>query len=107
MRPGRPLLVLVSGAPGSGASTLSRRLAAELRLPFLTRDDLAEVLAGAIGLRTSLADAERLERGAFGVFYRVSAEQVRSGNGVVMEQAFQRGVAEEHRSRFLLSPSVG
>jgi len=33
-----PLLVVVSGVPGGGKTTLARRLAAELRLPHLNRD---------------------------------------------------------------------
>ncbi len=45
----RPLLVLVTGAPGSGKTTLARQLAAELRLPHLNRDEVFD------GLRHSVA----------------------------------------------------
>lgn len=37
---GRPLLVLISGSPGSGKSTLGRRLSQEMRLPHLNRDEI-------------------------------------------------------------------
>jgi len=36
----RPRVVLVTGAPGSGKSTLGSRLAGQLRVPFLARDDI-------------------------------------------------------------------
>ena len=36
---GRPFVLLIFGAPGSGKTTLARGLAAELRLPCLHRDD--------------------------------------------------------------------
>lgn len=36
----RPLLVLVSGAPGSGKTTLAKKLAAALGLPHLNRDEI-------------------------------------------------------------------
>jgi len=37
---GRPLLVLISGSPGSGKSTLGRQLSELLRLPHLNRDEI-------------------------------------------------------------------
>lgn len=36
----RPRAVLVTGAPGTGKSTLGRHLAAQLRVPFIARDDV-------------------------------------------------------------------
>jgi predicted kinase len=89
-----PLLVVVAGAPGSGKSTLGRQIATELGLPFLTRDELTERLADGYGETASLSETERLVRGAVAVFYSVATELLRSGCGIVLEQAFRRGVAE-------------
>lgn len=36
----RPFLVMVTGEPGSGKSSLGRALAARLRVPYLSRDDI-------------------------------------------------------------------
>lgn len=53
----RPRVVLVTGAPGSGKSTLGTALARHLRVPFLARDDVR----GGLFL-TAGAWGERLER---------------------------------------------
>lgn len=44
-----PTLVIVSGLPASGKTTLARRLAAELRLPLFARDDIKERLFDRLG----------------------------------------------------------
>lgn len=43
-------LVLLTGVPGSGKTTLGRLLAAELRVPFLARDDVRGGLAFTAGV---------------------------------------------------------
>lgn len=46
----RPLLVVITGEPGSGKSSLGRSLSAALRLPFLSRDDVRGGLLATAGL---------------------------------------------------------
>ncbi|MGD2166160.1 MAG: AAA family ATPase, partial [Anaerolineae bacterium] len=36
----KPLVVIVTGPPGAGKTTLGRRLSEELRLPFIGKDDV-------------------------------------------------------------------
>ena len=42
--PPQPLLVLVTGAPGSGKTTLGRRLSDALRLPVIAKDTFREII---------------------------------------------------------------
>ena len=46
----RPWLVMVTGEPGSGKSTLGRELAGALRIPYLSRDDVRWGLYATAGL---------------------------------------------------------
>jgi predicted kinase len=43
-------LIVVSGAPGTGKSTIARELGAALRLPVLSLDSVKEALADVLGL---------------------------------------------------------
>ena len=47
----KPLIVLVNGPPGAGKSTLALRLADELMLPLLMRDQIKEVLFDTLGCK--------------------------------------------------------
>ena len=49
MTAAHPLIVLVNGAPASGKTTLSRRLAGDLGLPLLAKDAIKEVLYDTLG----------------------------------------------------------
>ena len=89
-----PLLVIVNGAPASGKTTLARRLADTLRLPLLERDGLKEVLGENLEV-ADLAQSDALTRAAVGVFYTLADELLRAKVGMILDQAYRHGQAEE------------
>ena len=45
----KSLLIIINGAPCTGKTTLGRKLAKQLRLPFLSKDGIKEVLFDTLG----------------------------------------------------------
>lgn len=90
-----PPLVVVCGAPGAGKTTLARRLARDLGLTLIAKDDLKESLADELGA----GDRERsreLGRMAYDQLYAKAAALLTSGDAVVLEANFHRDPAEPH-----------
>lgn len=63
-----PLALIVCGAPGTGKTTLARRLAPALGLPLIARDDLKESLFETLGWST-VEWSERLGRATYELVY--------------------------------------
>jgi predicted kinase len=94
MQSSMPLLVIVSGAPATGKTTLARRLAMDLRLLLVTKDDLKEALADAADGPIDLPTSIRLGLGAYAVMYRVAERLLEAGAGLVLESNFRGGLSE-------------
>jgi predicted kinase len=89
----KPPLVIVSGAPNSGKTTLARRLSAELRLPLLTKDGFKEILGDTIEADDRDA-SKRLGAAAYELLYATAAWLLDAGTGVIVEANFWRGLSE-------------
>src|SRR5436190_14692998 len=81
-----PLLVVVTGAPATGKSTIARDLAAELRIPFLSKDELKERLYEVFGSGDTIE--KRIERAALAILHSVAASELDAGVSVVVESDF-------------------
>lgn len=91
---GRPLLVIVSGAPGAGKTTLGRAVSARLGLPFLAKDDLKEAIGDELGAPSDVPESQRLGLAAYRILYDVTARILEAGGGSVIESNFRRGQSE-------------
>jgi predicted kinase len=82
-----PLLVVVTGAPGAGKTTLARALSAELQLPLLAKDDVKEALFDSLGADGPERSNE-LGGASFEVLFRVAARCLESGVSCIVEGNF-------------------
>jgi predicted kinase len=83
-----PLLVVVTGPPASGKSSIARELAHELAIPFLSKDELKERLYEELGSGDALEEA--IERSATAILYSVARSNLTVGVSVLVESNFDR-----------------
>jgi predicted kinase len=99
----RPLLIIVNGAPASGKSTLAEQVAAQLGVPFLSKDTFKEELYDSLGVLGVIERTffRKLGEASMRVMYRVAGSILDAGVGVVLEANFYRGVSEQDLSSLL------
>jgi predicted kinase len=81
-----PTLIVITGPPASGKTTVARAIARELRMPYISKDMLKETLYEEIGSRDELES--KLERAALALLFAVAERQLEAGVSVVAESNF-------------------
>jgi predicted kinase len=89
-----PLLLIVTGPPAAGKTTLAVRLAADLRLPLFTKDLFKEALHdrlhGIDGIDSQLGLV------AYDLLFVVMEAELAAGRSLVLEANFRPAVSTQH-----------
>ena len=93
----RSLTVIVSGPPCTGKTTLGRRLAEDLRLPFLSKDLIKEKLFDTLGW-SDREWSRKLGIASIEVLYLLTEMELEAGRSFIVESNFR---AEHATARFL------
>lgn len=83
----RPMLIVVTGRPGSGKTTLAGKLGAAAHLPVISRDEIKEGYVRTMGLpHDELPDGNLI---ATNQFFSTVEGLLRGGVSLIAEAAFQ------------------
>lgn len=92
-----PLLVVVTGMPSSGKTTIAESLAEHLNLPLVAKDDLKESLFETLG-PGDVAWSGRLGDAAYDLMFGLARTMLSSRVSLIAEANFFRGQASRFRS---------
>lgn len=85
-----PLLIVVTGRPGSGKTTLAHTLARTIRCPAVCRDEIKEGWVNTF--HTPAASHEQANRRVYDIFFQSIELLLRGGITLVAEAAFQHAL---------------
>lgn len=85
-------LVIVSGPPCSGKTTIGRAITRESRLPFFSKDDIKELLFDQVGW-SDRAWSIKLGISSILLLHDITAKMLAAGASAVIESAFHKDLA--------------
>src|SRR5579859_5411354 len=99
----KPLLLVITGRPASGKTTLARQLAVDLRLPLIHKDGLKESLYDSLGA-SNRVESRRLGMATYQLQRVIAGEFLHAGVSLILESNFSeahdgaplRALAYEH-----------
>jgi predicted kinase len=87
-----PFLLIVSGLPCAGKTSIAERLAVELSLPLMTKDGIKEQLFKALGWKDR-DWSRQLSRASVELLLYFAESQLAAGNSLIIESNFQPELA--------------
>jgi predicted kinase len=88
-----PPLVIVTGPPASGKTTLGRTLAMRLKMPFLYKDGIKETLFGTLGW-SDREWSRKLGVATYALLFHLLEMELAAGRSLVVESNFDAERAE-------------
>lgn len=85
----KPAVVLVSGMPAAGKSTLAVLLTERLHVPLVAKDQIKESLTRVAGMPADRAESMALGARTMGALFELAAAHVQRGIGIVLECNFR------------------
>lgn len=84
----KTLLLIISGPPCTGKTTLGKKIAQELRLPLISRDDIKESLFDSLGVKDR-EWSKKLGIASYQVLYKMVDSLLQGSQSFILESNFK------------------
>ncbi len=87
-------LIIITGLPGTGKTTLGRKLAEELRLPFICKDDIKELLFDGLGWQDR-EWSKKIGGSSYDLLYFITESLLKAEKSLIVETNFNPKFADK------------
>lgn len=84
----RPTLIIITGPPGAGKTTIGQAIASRLELPFIHKDKIKEILFDTINQPNDQVPKKSFQLASYGLLYHFAAIQGKANKSAVIESNF-------------------
>jgi hypothetical protein len=96
----KPKCIVVTGRPGSGKTTLSKKLGQQLWMPVISRDEIKEGYVNTFGVKHDQLSADT-DGIVSNFFFDIVCQYLANKVSVIIEAAFQHAVWESRMPKIL------
>lgn len=87
-------IIIFTGLPSTGKTTLSREIADSLHIPLIAKDDIKEIMYDKIGW-SDKAFSAKLAHATFGIMDYITEQNLKNGHSLVLESNYSPKLASE------------
>ncbi len=90
----KPLLIIITGLPGTGKTSLGKKISAKFQLPLICKDDIKEILFDSLGYQDR-AWSQKIGGASYDLLYHLTAENLRAKKSIIIETNFDPRFAKQ------------
>jgi predicted kinase len=87
-------LIIITGLPATGKTSLGKKLATELNLPFISKDEIKELLFESLGY-TDLAWSKKIGSTSYDLLYYFAESLLKNNQSLIIETNFDPKFANQ------------
>jgi 2-phosphoglycerate kinase len=87
-------IIIFTGLPGTGKSTLSRQVADVLNVPLIAKDAIKEIMYDNIGW-SDKGFSDKLAHATFGIMDYITEQNLKNGRSMILESNYSPKLANE------------
>ena len=95
----KPTLIIITGLPGTGKTSLGKEIASNFNLPFISKDAFKEILFDVLGSKDR-EWSKKIGMASYDILYHITEENLKANKSLIIETNFDPSFANKKIHEF-------